>query len=56
MTPDERDRMHILCKRIAKEQDRDNFLELVIALNELLDGKEQRLEDRASTPPKWEAN
>jgi len=45
MTPDERERMHALCERIAKEQDHDRFVKLVQELNDLLDHKEQRLED-----------
>jgi hypothetical protein len=45
MTPDERDRMHALCERIAKEQDHDKFVKLVQELNDLLDHKEQQLED-----------
>lgn len=45
MTPDERERMHILCERIAKEQDHETFVKLVQELNDLLDHKEQRLED-----------
>jgi hypothetical protein len=45
MTPDERERMHILCERIAKEQDHDKFVKLVHELNDLLEHKEQRMED-----------
>lgn len=45
MTPDERERMQILCERIAKEQNHDKFVKLVQELNDLLDHKEQRLED-----------
>ncbi len=45
MTPDERERMSVLCERIAKEQDHDKFVKLVQELNDLLDHKEQRLED-----------
>jgi hypothetical protein len=44
MTPDERERMNVLCERIAKEQDHDKFVKLVQELNDLLDHKEQRLE------------
>lgn len=47
MTPDERERMRILCEQIAKEQDRTKFLDLVSELNDLLDGKGQRLEHSA---------
>ena len=44
MTPEERERMNVLCERIAKEQDHDKFVKLVQELNDLLDHKEQRLE------------
>lgn len=43
MTPDERERMAILCERIAKEQDRDKFTALVRELNDLLEAKNRRL-------------
>jgi hypothetical protein len=46
MTPDERERMAILCERIAKEQDHEKFTELVDELNQLLDRKDQRLASR----------
>jgi hypothetical protein len=36
--------MTALCKRIAQEKDHQKFTELLQALNELLDGKEQRLQ------------
>jgi hypothetical protein len=45
MTPEERERMHTLCERIAKEQNHEKFVKLVQELNDLLDHKEQRLED-----------
>lgn len=45
MTPEERERMNVLCERIAKEQDHDKFVKLVQELNDLLEHKEQRLED-----------
>jgi hypothetical protein len=48
LTPDESDRMPSLCKQIVTEKDRDKFIKLVEELNNLLDRKEQRLED---TPP-----
>jgi len=44
MTAEERERMHILCERIAKEQNHDKFVKLVQELNDLLDHKEQRLD------------
>lgn len=45
MTPEERERMHVLCERIAKEQNHEKFVKLVQELNDLLEHKEQRLED-----------
>ena len=45
MTPDERERMHILCERIAKEENHGKFVSLVQELNDLLDYKGQRLAD-----------
>ena len=60
MTPDEREQMAILCQRIAVEQDRDKFTELVDQLNELLDHKRAtqqsfqtqiRLTDQAPSRP-----
>ena len=45
MTPEERERMNVLCERIAKEQNHEKFVKLVQELNDLLDHKEQRLED-----------
>jgi hypothetical protein len=45
MTPDERERMNFLCEQIAKEQNHDRFSKLVQELNDLLESKEQRLED-----------
>lgn len=44
VTPDEREQMHILCERIAKEQDPKKFSELVSRLNDLLGSKAQRLQ------------
>jgi hypothetical protein len=39
MSSDERERMQILCARIAKEQDPDVFTMLVQELNDLLERK-----------------
>ncbi len=47
MTPEERERMNLLCELIAKEQDHQKFVKLVQELNDLLDHKESRLEDPA---------
>ena len=41
MTPDEQERMQILCERIAK--DYREFAELIRQLNVLLDAKDRRL-------------
>jgi hypothetical protein len=45
MTPDERERMAILCERIAKEQNPQKFTPLVKELNDLLAVKERRLRE-----------
>lgn len=45
MTPEERERMNSLCGQIAKEQDHERFVRLVQELNDLLDKKEERLDD-----------
>jgi hypothetical protein len=39
MTPDERERMQVLCEQIAKEENRERFTNLVHELNELLENK-----------------
>ena len=48
MTPEERDRMHALCARIEIEKDHDKFTRLVQELNDLLEGKENRLDNSRS--------
>jgi hypothetical protein len=50
MTPDERERMNLLCDQIAKEIDHNKFVKLVQELNDLLDNKEQRLEESPEKP------
>jgi len=45
MTPEEREQMNRLCEQIAKEKDHQKFVKLVQELNDLLDHKEQRLEE-----------
>ena len=45
MSPDERERMYELCAMIEKEKDHSRFLQLIRELNDLLERKEQRLED-----------
>jgi hypothetical protein len=47
--PDEREQMTLLCQRIAVEQDRDKFTELVDQLNELLEHKGGRLNPASKT-------
>lgn len=46
MNPEERERMYQLCALIEKERDHNRFLQLIEELNELLERKEQRLEDK----------
>lgn len=41
--------MYQLCALIEKERDRHRFLRLIEELNELLERKEQRLEDKAES-------
>lgn len=53
MTPEERERMFYLCQRIAVEKDHKIFSELVAELNELLNRKDQRLENIESTDKNW---
>ncbi len=42
MTPDERERMAILCERIAKEQSASRFSMWVQQLDDLLEAKRRR--------------
>ena len=44
ITPEERERLHDLCKRLANEQDPKKFTNLVMELNQLLGSKEVRIE------------
>ena len=41
--------MYQLCALIEKERDRHRFLQLIEELNQLLERKEQRLEDKAES-------
>ena len=52
MTPDERERMAILCEQIAKEQDHEKFTALVQELSNLLEIKSTalRLRKNQSSP------
>ncbi len=43
MTPETRERMNVLCKRIQEEQDTVTFNKLITELNELLAEKGDRL-------------
>lgn len=43
MTPEERERMEYLCKRIEIEKDPTTFDELVKELNDLIEVKHQRI-------------
>ena len=45
MTPEEREQMFALCTQIAVEKDPQIFTKLVEQLNDLLEGKEHRLDD-----------
>lgn len=42
MTSEEREKMESLCQQITKENDPERFEELVMALNELLDARQER--------------
>jgi hypothetical protein len=50
LTPEERERMTTLCQRIASEQDRNIFTQLVKELNDLLSAKDHRLEEKQNKP------
>jgi hypothetical protein len=50
MTPDERERMNDLCRRIMDEKDPLKFDDLVVQLNELLEAKHQRIHPEHSKP------
>jgi hypothetical protein len=56
MTPDEREQMHILCERLAKEKERDKVLHWVQQLNDLLRQKERRLVGSEVNPERWHHN
>ncbi len=47
MTPDERERMNLLCTLIQHERDLKRYRELVTELNELVGRKDKRLEEEA---------
>ena len=50
MTPEKRERMNWLCKRIQEEQDTATFNKFVTELNELLDEKGERLTSSQKKP------
>jgi hypothetical protein len=43
VTPEERERMIFLCKRITEEENPEKFNELVGELNDILDSTQERL-------------
>ena len=49
MTPEEREKMNALCRRIQSEQDPKQFVELVEELDKLLEAKHERIK---SAPPR----
>jgi hypothetical protein len=51
MTPEELERTKKLCQQIQLEQDRHKFTQLICELDNLLEGKAHRLEDKPSVPP-----
>jgi hypothetical protein len=50
MTPDEREQMHILCQRLAVEQECEKFIAYSAQMMSLLACKQKRLEARGSLP------
>jgi hypothetical protein len=46
MKAEERERMYQLCALIEKEKDHQRFIELIQELNELLERKQDRLEEK----------
>jgi hypothetical protein len=51
MTPEERERMNVLCSRIAEEKDPILFNELVRQLSELLEKKHRRIDPEHTSKP-----
>lgn len=45
MTPEKKKELEALCQRISQEEDQQEFMALVIQLNNLLERKERRLDD-----------
>jgi hypothetical protein len=53
MTPEERKEMERLVRLIQDEKDHGKFMQLIMQLNALLDGKERRLNGvKSPAPPK----
>jgi len=50
MTPDERERMQMLCERMTTERDPQEFNELVRQFNALLAAKPATVRQRVDTP------
>ena len=46
MSPEERERMNDICTKLQVEQDHNKFTQLMAELNNLLEHKEHRLEER----------
>jgi hypothetical protein len=51
VTPDERERMAILCQRIATEKNPEKFDKLVAELTDLLELKHRRIHPEHKTEP-----
>jgi hypothetical protein len=51
MTPEERERLEDLCRRVAEEKDPLTFEKLVLELNELLEQKHSRIHPNPKTTP-----
>lgn len=52
MTPEEREKMNDLCRRIQDEKDPKTFDRLVSELNDLLEVKHERIHPEHKTMPK----
>jgi hypothetical protein len=52
MTPEEVERVKVLCQQIAVEEDRHKFSQLIAELNDLLERKTERFDHHLPTGPK----
>jgi hypothetical protein len=52
MTPEEVERMKVLCQQIESEKDHNRFSQLIAELNELLERKNKRLDHHFPAEPK----